>query len=176
MKLNIGCGTTRKEGYVNVDISHAVKPDVVLDVTKPWPWDDESISEVDAVHVLEHLHDLNGFMVEAYRCMAPGAEMHIAVPHPRSDFFLSDPTHVRPINEGVLQLYNRLLCIKWQAEGFSNTPLALMLGVDFIITKAEAIPDDAWLPLIESDPKRLEWAVRHMNNVVHQLEFVLRRV
>lgn len=176
MKLNIGCGLGHKTGYINVDVSHKVGADVVLDITTPWPWDDGSISEVHASHVLEHLQDLNGFMVQAYRCMAPRAEMHIAVPHPRSDYYLGDPTHVRPITENVLQLYDRALCLEWHARGFSNTPLALMLGVNFLLVDGKAVIDEEWKPLIDKEPKRLQFAVRHFYNVVTQLEFVLRRV
>jgi hypothetical protein len=125
---------------------------------------------------MEHLDDLNAFMVEAYRCMSRGAKMHIAVPHPRHDHFLSDPTHIRAINEHVLQLYSRKLCIKWREQGYSNTPLALMLGVDFDVIEGRAIPDPEWIGIASSNPERFEWSKRHLNNVIMQLEFVMERV
>ena len=175
MKLNIGCGLSRKEGFINVDISPDVKPDMVLDVCGDWPWDDGQISEVHAIHVLEHLVDLNAFMVEAHRCMAVGAQMFIAVPHPRCDLFIGDPTHVRPIDENVLRLYDREQCEEWQRDGFANTPLALMLGVDFKLLSANGTVADEFHHLVAEDPKKLAWYAKHMNNVIVQLEFVLER-
>jgi len=176
VKLNIGCGLGRLDGYVNVDISPAVDPDIVLDACTPWPWDDGTISEVQAIHVLEHMANLNGFMVEAYRCMADGAELRIVVPHPRHDCFLGDPTHVRPIIEGTLHLYDRALCQQWRDEGYSNTPLALMLGVDFRTVHALAVLEPDWEEIGRREPERLKFAMRHYNNVISQLEFVLRKV
>lgn len=176
MKLNIGCGMSKREDCLNVDIAPEVNPDMVLDVTKEWPFDNGSFDEIFAIHVVEHLSDLNAFMIQAYRCMAPEALMHIAVPHPRSDFYISDPTHVTPVNENVLQLYDREQCLDWKEKGFSNTPMALMIGVDFRIVSATAVADDDWKECAEKDPVRMKFAMRHFNNVVHQLEFVLRRV
>src|SRR6266850_2009134 len=39
MKLNIGCGENKLEGYVNVDIEESVKPDLAIDVRKLYPGD-----------------------------------------------------------------------------------------------------------------------------------------
>jgi hypothetical protein len=39
LKLNLGCGYTRMDGYVNVDVSAACNPDLVADLEEvPWPW------------------------------------------------------------------------------------------------------------------------------------------
>ena len=56
MRLNLGCGFNKRDGYVNVDIGDHCAPDVVHDLEKaPWPWDDSSIDEIYMSHVLEHL-------------------------------------------------------------------------------------------------------------------------
>ncbi len=43
------------------------------------------------------------FWSELYRVLAPGAQVYVLAPYAKSDDFLSDPTHTRPITERVLQ-------------------------------------------------------------------------
>ena len=38
MKYNLGCGTDKKEGYVNVDKYEVFNPDKIIDLEK-FPWD-----------------------------------------------------------------------------------------------------------------------------------------
>jgi predicted SAM-dependent methyltransferase len=140
MKLNLGCGYNRQEGFVNVDASPACGPDEVVDLEAfPWPWPDNSAEVAVFHHSLEHMGgDPKVFlrlMQELYRVCAPGARVVIVVPHPRSDNFLGDPTHVRPITPQMLTLFDRELNDEWKAKGYSNTPLAHYLGVDFHVEK-----------------------------------------
>ncbi|HLO64329.1 MAG TPA: hypothetical protein VK165_15330, partial [Azonexus sp.] len=98
LKLNLGCGRRKREGFVNVDSQAGCQPDLVLDLEKtPWPWPDDSVDEIDLIHVLEHLGQAPevylGVMKELWRVCCDGARIRIMVPHPRSDDFLNDPTH-----------------------------------------------------------------------------------
>ena len=72
-------------------------------------------------------------MKEIYRICKNQALISITVPHPRHNDFLSDPTHVRPINVPSLELYNKELNKQWQKQNAANTPLALIHNVDFRI-------------------------------------------
>ena len=56
MRLNLGCGSNKRDGFVNVDLSPLCDPDMVWNLEEtPWPWPDSSVSEVVLIHVLEHL-------------------------------------------------------------------------------------------------------------------------
>ena len=56
MRLNLGCGYNKREGFVNVDSSPHCAPDLIHDLEEfPWPWADSSIDEILMVYVLEHL-------------------------------------------------------------------------------------------------------------------------
>ena len=180
MKLNLGCGFSRFDGYVNVD--KYGEPDVRHDLESfPWPWPDSSVEEVKLVHVLEHLgRDPDvfiGIMKELYRVCGNGASIEIVVPHPRHDHFLGDPTHVRPVTVEVMLLFDRKRCEEWRKGGFSNTPLAIYHGVDFETISYFQVPDEPYLSMVrggkmtEADLANL---ARTSNNIITEIHLKLR--
>ena len=56
MRLNLGCGYNKRQGWTNVDRSAACNPDQLVDLESfPWPWEASTIDEIMLNHVLEHL-------------------------------------------------------------------------------------------------------------------------
>lgn len=56
MKLNFGCGETKLEGYINVDLEPSSNPDVVCDIRKnPLPFKDSSVEHIQMFHSIEHI-------------------------------------------------------------------------------------------------------------------------
>ena len=93
MKLNLGCCDDLLDGYVNVDL--VAGPDtVVADLREPWPWEDDSIEQIRAWDIVEHLPDKIHTMNELWRVLAPGATVEIAVPTTDGPGAFQDPTHV----------------------------------------------------------------------------------
>jgi SAM-dependent methyltransferase len=176
MKLNLGCGQNRLEGYVNVDREAAVAPDVVMNLERfPWPFEDGSVDEVLAAHVLEHVGAtaelFTGIMKELYRICRNGAKLTIVVPHPRHDNFFDDPTHVRAITPMTLSLFSKAENLKWKAMGGSNSPLALYAGVDFELQEWSETIDEKF-----RDHPNLADMVKHWNNVATEYRMVLKVV
>lgn len=96
LRLNLGCGRRKMEDAVNLDVTPATNPDVLWDLSNwPWPFENESICEIFAFDVIEHLDDFLGTMEEIHRICAPGARIHISVPHFSSRNAFTDPTHRR---------------------------------------------------------------------------------
>ena len=95
MKLNIGCGNSKKKDYINCDISADVKPDKIVDLEKKLPFKDNSVDEIILEHVLEHVKDLVGAMRELRRICKNGARIYVRVPFYASWSQFTDPTHVR---------------------------------------------------------------------------------
>ena len=180
MKLNLGCGQHKIEGYVNVD-QHG-DADMVHNLeTFPWPWSDNSIEEIMAAHVLEHLGaDFNTFakiIQEIYRISTPNGLIKIVVPHPRHDYYLCDPTHVRPITADLFRLFSKRLNQEWAKKGFSNSPLGLYYNVDFEVEKIEEQLDrkyELFHKLTGRSEADLEFAKEHFFNIIAQTEIVLR--
>lgn len=184
MKLNLGCGSARLDGWVNVDRAAVLEPDQVWDLERlPWPWADSSADEILLKHVLEHLGQQTDVFLavirELWRVCRDGALITIEVPHPRHDGFLSDPTHVRPILPSTLALFDLSLNRRWAEQGVPNTPLALILGVDFRIEDVVYVLDEPWRSRLASgelSQAEGEEAVRKFNNVVESMTIRWRAV
>ncbi len=96
MKLNLGCATDKRKGYVNLDISPLVKPDIVWDLEKtPLPFKENSVSEVLAYHVLEHIHNFIPLMHDLHRICKKNAIIKIKTPFYSGWGQYNDPTHKR---------------------------------------------------------------------------------
>ena len=95
MKLHLGCGNNRMEGYVNCDISKDVNPDKIVDLEKKLLFKDNSINEIVANHVLEHINNFVPLMHELYRVCKKNSKIKIKVPFYSAWGQFNDPTHVR---------------------------------------------------------------------------------
>lgn len=96
MFLNLGCGSQSMEGFVNVDLVKQDGVDVVHDLdVHPWPFDDGSVTQIQAIDVFEHVADPIGFMTEAHRVLARGEMLVMKTPHYKCRDAFTDPTHRR---------------------------------------------------------------------------------
>jgi hypothetical protein len=182
LRLNLGCGLRRLEGYINVD--RFGEPDVRHDLEVfPWPWPDDSVGEILLHHVLEHLgRDPNVYleiMKEMYRVCRDGATIRVVVPHHRHDFALDDPTHVRAVTAQGMSLFSQRLNRERIAQGFSNSPLGIYLGIDFELTEVRLQPSELWLRL-HPGPQVDHQLFMHQsalcNNLVEEVQMTLRPV
>jgi len=99
MKLNLGSGKSKVEGFTNVDSIAFEGVDVVHDLTVyPWPFEDGSVEEVLCSHFLEHLaaRERVRFVNELHRVMVKGAKAQIIAPHWCSCRAYGDMTHQWP--------------------------------------------------------------------------------
>ena len=96
IKLHLGCGRTHEEGWVNCDLYPAPNVDHAFDVQKDWPFAANSVSEIYASHLLEHLSDPLAFFREAWRVSRPNASMLLRLPYGGHRSAWYDLTHIRP--------------------------------------------------------------------------------
>ena len=95
MKLNLGCGPKRIPGYVGVDKEERVKPDLIADFEEGLPFKTDSVDQIYASHLLEHITNFNPLMEEIFRVCKPGARVEIRAPYGLSEEGIADTTHVR---------------------------------------------------------------------------------
>jgi hypothetical protein len=182
MKFNMGCGSRKLPGFINVDAVAACSPDQVVDLeVTPWPWEDNCATEIHFIHSLEHMEaDPKVFLAivaETYRIASDGCLLQINVPHPRHDNFLGDPTHVRAITPKTLDLFDHLLCDRAVAAGAANTPLAHYIGVDFELVHTDTVVDEPFLSQHRSGALSLEalkLMVLTQFNIARELKMTLR--
>ena len=177
LKLNLGAGSKKIDGYINLDKFDIFNPDIVHDLEQfPYPFKNNSVDSIILSHVLEHIGQhpniFNGIIKELYRICANHALIDIRVPHPRHDDFLGDPTHVRPITVNGLQLYDKELNEEWQKSKAANSPLALIHKVNFKIQQVRYDIDPKYSQMIK-DKKITEEELQIMggkyNNVIKQV-------
>ncbi|MDB5411112.1 MAG: hypothetical protein JWL84_6024 [Rhodospirillales bacterium] len=184
MKLNLGCGQNKLPGYLNVDKYDTCEPDQVADLEViPWPFADASADEIVMTHVLEHLgretETFLGIIKELYRVLKPGGQLQIRVPHPRSDGFLGDPTHVRPVSPTIMSLFSKRNNRDWKEKGWPNTPLGLYLDVDFEILNTNFVLMPRWMQKYQAGTMTVDElgeAMELYNNVVDEIHMVLAKV
>ncbi len=93
-RLNLGCCDDVRRGFVNVDRVAGRGVDAVVDLAEPWPWNSDSVDEIRAWDIIEHLPDKVRTMNEMWRVLRPGATAEIAVPTTDGPGAFQDPTHV----------------------------------------------------------------------------------
>ena len=85
--LNAGCGTHYAKGWVNTDVweNEETRPDVLVELNKPYPFEDNTFDAVYLGHVLEHLdwRRVLDFLRDMVRIAKPGAPILIVGPDAR---------------------------------------------------------------------------------------------
>lgn len=82
MKLNVGCGSDVREGYVNIDLNSKDSRVVLGDVSDLSEYEDESVDEVLALDIVEHfpLKEVEGVLGEWCRVLKRGGVLRLMTP------------------------------------------------------------------------------------------------
>lgn len=184
MKLNLGCGRAKREGYVNIDRREAVEPDLVWDLeATPRPFEADSVEEIVAHNVLQQVgQDTAVFLAvisELHRVLMPGGTVEVTAPHHRSDLFWDDPANVRVISQGVFSLFSKANCLVYRENGLAFTPLAEDLDIDFDTISITNALQGEWSRRFgdgEMTQQETAVAVASSANVVESIGLTVRKV
>ncbi|MBL1198511.1 MAG: methyltransferase domain-containing protein [Nostoc sp. GBBB01] len=94
LRVDIGCGIHKPQGFIGVDIAPGAGVDIVADLSKEFPFPDSSVDELRAHDIIEHLYDRIHTMNEIWRVCKPGAKVDIRVPSTDGRGAFQDPTHI----------------------------------------------------------------------------------
>jgi hypothetical protein len=182
MKLNLGCGFNKPDGFVHVDMFDECQPDIVHNLeTFPYPFEESSVDEILFNHSLEHIGQQSSvflkIMQEVYRICRDDAVIKINVPHPRHDNFISDPTHVRAITPMTLHLFDLELNKHWQKIKAANSPFAIYLGVNFKLLSTNISVEQTYIDQLNNNRityEELNVLISERNNVATEYRFTLK--
>ena len=82
LKINLGSGHWKLDGWVNVDIDPDSEPDALADLSGPLPFEDSVAGFMHTEDFIDQL-DLPGarrFLLECHRILAPGGTIRILTP------------------------------------------------------------------------------------------------
>lgn len=122
IKLNIGCASNKREGFINIDINESHNPDVVCDAMD-LPYDDSSVDYIAANMIVEHLPDRVAFMDECFRVLKKGGILRMTTPYYTHKASFQDPTHK---NFTTFKTFNYFCkgCKEYRETKYTKTPFA----------------------------------------------------
>ena len=160
IRVDLGCGARKREGCIGIDQSPLVGADIVWDLEKGIPLEDNCVDEVYSSHFFEHIGNLIFLFQEVYRVCKNGAGVQIVVPYYASLGAFKDPTHARFFTEDTLSYFSS---DKWYGSDYG-------IDTDFEvvdITYHYIRPFKRWFPFISLFR-------RFLLNVVHSMTIRLR--
>jgi len=96
IRLDIGCGKNKKEGYIGIDIDPRSNADIISSALN-LPFDDSSVDEVHSTHLVEHFSpdEARIFFDEIYRVLKKDGKAFLKIDRDWSKrrLFKKDPTH-----------------------------------------------------------------------------------
>lgn len=104
MKLEFGSGRGDLPGYKHIDIIKYDAVDRKLDVSKKLPYKDNSVDEIVARHLIEHIDywKYPGVFEEWYRVIKPGGKLSLVTP----DFEWMAKSYVNNQSKEAILWYN----------------------------------------------------------------------
>lgn len=184
IRLNLGCGFRKKEGFVNADCSETCCPDVKIDLAvETWPWPDSSVAEVHFDLSLEQMGETRSQFLrvfkELYRVCRHEASVHILTLHPRHDDFVMNPLCAHPISPKFLGALSFQENMRQITDGLNHDKLSFDLGVNFVMAKTDLLLSEELEGQINqgtlTKEKILE-RMHHENNLCHGFRFELRAI
>jgi predicted SAM-dependent methyltransferase len=86
LKIDIGCGYAKRDGFLGVDKDAAPGVDHVVDVERePLPFGDRTVDTIFSSHCFEHLADQALIFHEMSRVAVNGATLEIWTPYAWTD-------------------------------------------------------------------------------------------
>ncbi|MBI1369152.1 MAG: methyltransferase domain-containing protein [Planctomycetes bacterium] len=83
VKLHLGCGPDKRDGWVNIDANAAFNPDVVATADDLSHFADASVDAIEACHLFEHLtlDEARAALVEWRRVLKVGGQLMLELPN-----------------------------------------------------------------------------------------------
>lgn len=165
--VNIGCGDNKLDGWINVDAFG--KPDVKHDLNvAPWPFASESVDQIAAWHIFEHLADWWVAFEECARILKPGGTVEIRVPDESSASALAYRDHhhvITPISFFGTETYTGFGTNAWAMEQ-NILPMRLVNYAQVPFREYQWMIHCEWL---------LRFCAKHLRNFIWEQRFLFQK-
>lgn len=84
LQLNIGCGSNKIEGFINIDTEESCKPDLLHNIMEaPLPYEKGSVDKIVFFHCIEHVRKCyhRGILLEFHRVLKVDGILLISYPN-----------------------------------------------------------------------------------------------
>ncbi|MBN1823320.1 MAG: methyltransferase domain-containing protein [Endomicrobiales bacterium] len=125
LRIDLGCGVRKKEGYVGVDSKKLEGVDVVCSLEKGLPFETGSVDGIYSNFFIEHFPDTIFIFKEMYRICKNGALIELTLPYYQSFTQFKDPTHKAVIPPEMLRYFTDE---KWYGSDYG-------IGTNFKVLK-----------------------------------------
>lgn len=131
IKVDIGCGTNKKKGYIGIDKYKTTGADIVVDVEHSnLPFKDNTVDNIRAYDFLEHIGNTEKVMSEIYRVLKPNACVNIEVP------FFRFPICHQPLHK---RYFSWTSFHYWMPDDFPTNRMMLKGGPKFKLIRQEFV-------------------------------------
>jgi ubiquinone/menaquinone biosynthesis C-methylase UbiE len=183
MKLNLGSGFKKKEGYTNVDVFAEAQPDVCHDLLiTPWPWSDNSADEVVFEFSLEQMGETTAQLItilkESYRVLKTEGLLKVVFHHPRHDQFYLNPFNRHRLSFEFFQLCSMKYNLDVIPTGVHDNLVAIQHKINFETVSYKphfdaAVVEQYNAKKVSADD--LQFMSRFQNNVIHVCELEMKK-
>lgn len=146
LKIDLGCGHFQRPNYIGIDIEPNGQK-IVRDIKRGLPFADDTVSEVNMSHFLEHIppgEDLYFITSEIYRVCHHGSIIHVRVPHSSDELSFGMSHH---------SYWNERNLIYFQKNNFpSKLEIPHHYDWDFIISRCERQNNELVFDMIVNKP------------------------
>ena len=133
MKLNIGCGNKKIEGYHGVDKFKCDAADYICDIeNEKLPFEDNTISAIILDNVIEHFYDIPKVVNELVRVSQKGTNIKIITPHFSSLSSWIDPTHIHHLSYFSFDHFEKDSTTHYIGKGIKIKHIKLSFGGGFM--------------------------------------------
>lgn len=105
LKIDLGCGDSKPEGYMGIDLENFDGVDIIADLGKGIPLQDNTAAILRANHFIEHIFNSEMIMSEIYRVLKPGGVAIITVPSTEGDGAFAHPGHRSFYNKSTFEFW-----------------------------------------------------------------------
>jgi len=106
VKVELGCGRTKNEGYIGIDRFEFPGVDIVADLNEGIPMEDNSVDILYAGGSLEHLENLSHTMSEIYRVCRNRAIVYVIAPYHNTSVNQANVYHKQVFNEDTFRFFS----------------------------------------------------------------------